>query len=75
MTKEAHCIGDILMKNYYGALDVEIAAVIGNHDNLRELVDALIFHSIVSVMKGSRVWNTINYWLKKLMNMRLITLY
>ena len=33
VTKEAHCIGDILMKNYYGALDVEIAAVIGNHDN------------------------------------------
>ena len=27
------------MKNYYGALDVEIAAVIGNHDNLRELVE------------------------------------
>ena len=28
VTKEAHCLGDILMKNYYGALDVEIAAVI-----------------------------------------------
>ena len=39
VTKEAHCLGDILMKNYYGALDVEIAAVIGNHDNLRELVE------------------------------------
>ncbi|MBE2898957.1 formyltetrahydrofolate deformylase [Pasteurellaceae bacterium TAE3-ERU1] len=39
VTKEAHCIGDILMKNYYGALDVEIAAVIGNHDTLRGLVE------------------------------------
>ncbi|KGQ69732.1 formyltetrahydrofolate deformylase [Chelonobacter oris] len=39
VTKEAHCLGDILMKNYYGGLDVEIAAVIGNHDTLRSLVD------------------------------------
>lgn len=39
VTKEAHCLGDVLMKNYYGGLDVEIAAVIGNHDTLRELVE------------------------------------
>ncbi|MDG2951985.1 formyltetrahydrofolate deformylase [Exercitatus varius] len=39
VTKEAHCLGDILMKTYYGGLNVEIAAVIGNHDNLRTLVE------------------------------------
>ena len=39
VTKEAHCLGDILMKNYYGGLDVEIAAVIGNHDSLRTLAE------------------------------------
>lgn len=39
VTKEAHCLGDILMKNYYGSLNVDIAAVIGNHDNLRSLVE------------------------------------
>lgn len=39
VTKEAHCLGDILMKAYYGGLDVEIAAVIGNHDTLRELTE------------------------------------
>lgn len=39
VTKEAHCLGDLLMKNYYGGLDVEIAAVIGNHDTLRGLVE------------------------------------
>ena len=39
VTKEAHCLGDILMKNYYGGLDVEIAAVIGNHDALRALAE------------------------------------
>ncbi|MFT5880375.1 MAG: formyltetrahydrofolate deformylase [Moritella sp.] len=39
VTKEAHCLGDILMKNYYGGLDVEIAAVIGNYDSLAELAE------------------------------------
>lgn len=39
VTKEAHCLGDLLMKTYYGGLDVEIAAVVGNHDNLRSLVE------------------------------------
>ncbi|QLB16470.1 formyltetrahydrofolate deformylase [Mannheimia varigena] len=39
VTKEAHCLGDLLMKNYYGGLDVEIAAVIGNHDTLKELAE------------------------------------
>lgn len=48
VTKEAHCIGDILMKNYYGGLDVEIAAVIGNHETLRSLVERfdIPFHCI-----------------------------
>lgn len=39
VTKEAHCLGDILMKTYYGGLDVEIAAVIGNHNTLRNLAE------------------------------------
>ncbi len=39
VTKEAHCLGDILMKTYDGSLDVDIAAVIGNYDNLQSLVE------------------------------------
>ncbi|NDL62455.1 formyltetrahydrofolate deformylase [Acerihabitans arboris] len=39
VTKEAHCLGDLLMKSAYGGLDVDIAAVIGNHDTLRILVE------------------------------------
>ncbi len=35
VTKEAHCLGDLLMKSAYDGLDVEIAAVIGNHDTLK----------------------------------------
>ncbi|MGK2889275.1 MAG: formyltetrahydrofolate deformylase [Candidatus Malihini olakiniferum] len=39
VTKEAHCLGDLLIKSAYGGLDVEIAAVIGNHDTLQTLVE------------------------------------
>ena len=48
VTKEAHCLGDILMKSYYGGLNVEIAAVVGNHETLRELVERfnIPFHCI-----------------------------
>lgn len=48
VTKEAHCLGDILMKSTYGGIDVEIAAVIGNHDVLEDLVSKfnIPFHTI-----------------------------
>ncbi|MGK2946535.1 MAG: formyltetrahydrofolate deformylase [Candidatus Malihini olakiniferum] len=39
VTKEAHCLGDLLMKSAYGGLNVKIAAVIGNHDTLQTLVE------------------------------------
>ncbi len=39
VTKEAHCLGDILMKNFDGSLDVEIAAVVGNYDTLQSLTE------------------------------------
>jgi formyltetrahydrofolate deformylase len=39
VTKEAHCLGDLLMKSAYGGLDMDIAAVVGNHDTLRTLVE------------------------------------
>ncbi len=39
VTREAHCLGDLLMKSAFGGLDMEIAAVIGNHETLRSLVE------------------------------------
>lgn len=39
VTKEAHCLGDILMKAYYGGLDIEIAAIVSNYDSLKPLTD------------------------------------
>lgn len=47
-TKEAHCLSDILIKNYNGAFDVDIAAVISNHQTLKPLVEKfdIPFHFI-----------------------------
>ena len=39
VTKEAHCLGDILIKVYDGSLKLQIAAIIGNHPQLGELAD------------------------------------
>ncbi|MNP04817.1 Formyltetrahydrofolate deformylase [compost metagenome] len=48
VTKETHCLGDILMKNYAGALDMDIVAVIGNYDTLAELTGKfdIPFHAV-----------------------------
>ncbi len=48
VTKESHCLGDILMKSYSGAMDVEIAAVVGNYDTLADLTQkfGIPFHTV-----------------------------
>ena len=48
VTKESHCLGDILMKSYSGALGVDIAAVIGNYDKLADLTGKfdIPFHTV-----------------------------
>lgn len=48
VTREPHCLGDILMQCYSGAMDVEIAAVIGNHPDLAGLVQKfdIPFHCV-----------------------------
>lgn len=37
-TKEHHCLSDILIRNYFSELNLEIKCVISNHRDLRELV-------------------------------------
>jgi len=38
-TKEAHALGDILIKHYSGDFDINIKCVIANRDNLKDLVE------------------------------------
>ena len=38
-TKEHHCLGELLIRFYFGELNARILAVISNHENLKELVD------------------------------------
>ena len=38
-TKEAHALGDILIKQYSNDFDINILAVIANRDNLKDLVE------------------------------------
>jgi formyltetrahydrofolate deformylase len=37
VTKESHCLGDLLMKYYSGELNVDIQAVVSNYDYLEDL--------------------------------------
>jgi len=37
VTKEYHCLADILIRNYYGTLGAKILAVIGNHAVLEDI--------------------------------------
>lgn len=39
VSREAHCLGDILMKVYDGSLALDIAAVAGNHPELASLAE------------------------------------
>jgi len=37
VTKEYHCLADILIKNFFNTLDASVLAVIGNHPNLEDV--------------------------------------
>jgi len=39
VTKEHHCLGDLLIRNQFKDLNFNILAVIGNYENLRELTE------------------------------------
>lgn len=38
-TKEAHCLGDLLVRCWHGGIDADVQAVISNHSVLKDLVD------------------------------------
>ena len=37
VTKEYHCLGDILLRNHFNTLGATVQAVIGNHDDLKTI--------------------------------------
>ena len=41
VTKEFHCLSDILIRNYFKTLGADVKCVIGNYDNLKELSEKL----------------------------------
>lgn len=41
VTKEFHCLSDILIRNYFKTLGAQVKCVIGNYDNLKELSEKL----------------------------------
>lgn len=47
-TKETHCLGDLLIKNYSKEINANILSVIANYDDLRELVEkfGIKFHCV-----------------------------
>ncbi len=48
VTREAHCLGDLLLKHYTQTMNFEIAAVIGNYNVLQELTEkfGIPFHLV-----------------------------
>jgi formyltetrahydrofolate deformylase len=48
VTKEPHCLGDLLLRHEYGELPAGIRAVVSNHDTLRSLADRfnIPFHHV-----------------------------
>jgi len=37
VTKEYHCLGDILLRHHFGTLGAQVVCVIGNHDRLSDI--------------------------------------
>jgi formyltetrahydrofolate deformylase len=48
VTRESHCLGDLLLRARYGELDMDIQAVISNYDRLRDLVEGfgIAYHHV-----------------------------
>jgi len=58
VTKEHHCIGDILLRNHFNTLDAEVQCVIGNYDTLQSLTEKfeIPFHHIPHEGKEKHVF-------------------
>lgn len=48
VTKEHHCLGDIIVRHFFNTLDAEVCCVVGNYDTLRAFTERfdIPFHHI-----------------------------
>ena len=67
VTKEYHCLGDILLRNHFQTLGAAVQCVIGNHDTLENICNrfGIAFHCISHEAKDKHAFeeelrNTIN---------------
>ncbi len=58
VTKEYHCLGDILLRNYFDTLGASVECVIGNHETLRPLTEKfdIPFHQVDHNNKSKAVF-------------------
>src|SRR5690606_5880524 len=58
VTKEYHCLGDILLRNYFNTLGASVECVIGNYDILQSLTEKfdIPFHYITHEGKEKHVF-------------------
>ncbi|HET7118902.1 MAG TPA: formyltetrahydrofolate deformylase [Hanamia sp.] len=48
VTKEYHCLGDILVRNYFNSKDIKVCCVLGNHSDLQSFAEGFLvpFHHV-----------------------------
>lgn len=53
VTKEHHCLGDLLLRHYHNELNANIKAVVGNYDRLKDLTEKfdIPFHTVGHLQK------------------------
>lgn len=60
VTREYHCLGDILIRNHFNTLGAEVQCVIGNHDTLQDICTrfGVPFHWITHEQKSKEVFES-----------------
>ncbi|HEY5370148.1 MAG TPA: formyltetrahydrofolate deformylase [Hanamia sp.] len=58
VTKEYHCLGDILIRNFFQPKDIKVSCVIGNHTDLKSFTDgfSVPFYHISNKNKAREVF-------------------
>ncbi len=56
VTKEYHCLGDILVRNYFQPKDIKVCCVIGNHPDLQSFTEgfSIPFHHVPNKDKSKK---------------------